>query len=51
MIASLPERERFIAAGYRYEEDNLLAQRVMVASRAREGDARAAADLDRIKER
>ncbi|MFZ0890359.1 MAG: helicase-related protein [Candidatus Binataceae bacterium] len=51
MVASLPERERFIEAGYRYEEDNLLAQRVIVASRAREGDAKAAAELDRIRER
>ncbi len=25
MLASLPERERFIETGYRYEEDNLLA--------------------------
>ena len=51
MLTSLPERERFIETGYRYEEDNLLAQRVMVANRAREGDARAAAELERIKGR
>jgi hypothetical protein len=51
MLASLPERERFIEAGYRYEEDALLAQRVLTANRAREGDTRAAAELDRIKQR
>ena len=51
MLASLPERERFIDAGYRYEEDNLLAQRVVTANRAREGDAKAAAELEKIKVR
>jgi superfamily II DNA or RNA helicase len=51
MLASLPERERFIEAGYRYEEDALLAQRVITANKAREGDARAAAELERIKQR
>jgi len=51
MLASLPERERYIEAGYRYEEDSLLAQRVMVANRAREGDAKAAIELDRIRTR
>jgi len=51
MLASLPERERFIEAGYRYEEDALLAQRVITANRAREGDNRAAAELERIKQR
>jgi len=25
LLASLPERERFLETGYRYEEDNLLA--------------------------
>ncbi len=49
--ASIPERERFIEAGYRYEEDNLLAQRVLTANKAREGDARAAAELERIRNR
>jgi superfamily II DNA or RNA helicase len=51
MLASLPERERFIEAGYRYEEDALLAQRVITANKAREGDTRAAAELERIKQR
>jgi len=51
MVASLPERERFIEAGYRYEEDNLLAGRVMAANKARQGDGRAAAELERIKDR
>lgn len=51
MLASLPERERFIDAGYRYEEDNLLAQRVIVGNRARDGDAKAAIELDRIRAR
>jgi SNF2 family DNA or RNA helicase len=51
MLASLPERERFIEAGYRYEEDALLAQRVITANRAREGDNRAAAELERVKHR
>ncbi len=51
MLASLPERERFIEAGYRYEEDALLAQRVITANRAREGDTRAAAELERIRNR
>jgi Helicase conserved C-terminal domain/Domain of unknown function (DUF3883) len=51
ILRSLPERERFIETGYRYEEDNLLAQRVMVANRVRQGDARAAAELERIKGR
>jgi superfamily II DNA or RNA helicase/DNA-binding XRE family transcriptional regulator len=51
LIETLPEREKFVAAGYRYEEDMLLARRVMTATRAREGDAAAATELDRIKER
>jgi len=51
ILASLPERERFVEAGYRYEEDALLAQRVITANRAREGDNRAAAELERIKQR
>ena len=51
LLASLPERARFIEAGYRYEEDALLAQRVITANRAREGDTRAAAELERIKQR
>ena len=51
ILASLPERERFIDAGYRYEEDSLLAQRVVTANRAREGDAKAAIELDRIRAR
>jgi SNF2 family DNA or RNA helicase len=51
MLASLPEHERFIEAGYRYEEDALLARRVLAANRAREGDSHAAAELERIKQR
>lgn len=51
LLASLPERERFLELGYRYEEDNLLVQRAMAANRAREGDQRAATELERIKER
>lgn len=51
LLDSLPEREGFLTAGYRYEEDQLLAQRVMKAAQAREGDAKAAADLATIKER
>ncbi len=51
LLASLPEREHFLEAGYRYEEDNLLVQRVMAANRAREGDKRAATELERIKQR
>src|SRR5579885_2928936 len=51
MLASLPERERFIETGYRYEEDALLAHRVITANKAREGDARAVAELERIKQR
>jgi hypothetical protein len=35
LLESLPEREGFITAGYRYEEDQLLAQRVMKAAQAR----------------
>ena len=51
LLDSLPEREGFITAGYRYEEDQLLAQRVMKAAQAREGDSKAAADLATIKDR
>jgi len=51
LLDSLPEREGFITAGYRYEEDQLLAQRVMKAAQAREGDTKAAADLATIKDR
>ena len=51
LLDSLPERESFITAGYRYEEDQLLAQRVMKAAQAREGDSKAAADLAMIKDR
>ncbi len=51
LLDSLPEREAFITAGYRYEEDQLLAQRVMKAAQAREGDSKAAADLAAIKDR
>ena len=51
LLESLPERERFIEAGYRYEEDMLLATRVKRAADARQGDRKAAAELERIKER
>ena len=51
LLESLPERERFIEAGYRYEEDMLLAMRVKKAADARQGDRKAAAELERIKER
>lgn len=51
LLESLPERERFLEAGYRYEEDMLLATRVKKASAMRDGDRKAAADLERIKER
>jgi len=51
LFQTLPEREGFIESGYRYEEDMLLAQRVIKAAQAREGNAKAAADLERIKER
>ena len=51
LLQTLPEREGFIESGYRYEEDMLLAQRVIKAAQAREGNAKAAADLERIKER
>lgn len=51
LLASLPERERFLEAGYRYEEDNLLVQRAIATNRAREGDKRAATELERIKQR
>ena len=40
LLESLPERERFIEAGYRYEEDMLLAMRVMKAADARRGIAK-----------
>jgi superfamily II DNA or RNA helicase len=51
LLESLPERERFLEAGYRYEEDMLLATRVKKAFAMRNGDRKAAADLDRIKQR
>jgi superfamily II DNA or RNA helicase len=51
LLASLSERERFLEAGYRYEEDMLLATRVKRASEARQGDKKAASELERIKER
>ena len=51
MLHSLPERRDFIESGYRYEEDMLLAQRMMKAAQAREGDSKAAAELDRIRQR
>jgi hypothetical protein len=51
LLDSLPEREGFITSGYRYEEDQLLAQRVMKAAQAREGDAKAAVELSAIRDR
>jgi superfamily II DNA or RNA helicase len=51
LLETLPERERFLEAGYRYEEDMLLATRVKKASAMRDGDRKAAADLERIKQR
>ncbi len=51
LLESLPERERFLEAGYRYEEDMLLATRVKKASAMRDGDRKAAIELERIKER
>jgi hypothetical protein len=51
LLATLPERERFVEAGYRYEEDNLLVQRVFASNRAREGDNARRAELERIKQR
>ena len=51
MLDNLPEREGFIAVGYRCEEDQLLARRVMKAAQMREVDSKAAADLATIKDR
>ncbi len=51
LLETVAERENFITSGYRYEEDMLLAQRVQKAAQAREGDAKAAAELERIRER
>ncbi|MFI5353199.1 MAG: helicase-related protein [Candidatus Binatales bacterium] len=51
LLETAAERETFITSGYRYEEDMLLAQRVQKAAQAREGDAKAASELERIRER
>lgn len=47
----LPERERFITTGYEYEEAELMTVRQTLTERAAEGNARASAELTRIKAR
>lgn len=51
LLHDLPERERFITTGYEYEEVELMTVRARLTQKAAEGNARASADLTRIKAR
>ena len=48
---SLGERLEFVAKGFDYQDAELAARRAALTDRARSGDAKAAADLARIKAR
>jgi len=49
-MASLPERETFVARGYDFQEAELATARAKMAQKARAGNKGAAAELSRIKE-
>ncbi len=51
LLATLPERERFIRQAYRFQEAELSEARARVGKQAREGDTHAKGELTRIKER
>ena len=51
LIATLPERERFVRSGYDYQEGELADARSKQTGKAREGNPAAKAQLTRIKER
>jgi SNF2 family DNA or RNA helicase len=51
LASTLAEREEFIARGYAYQDAELAIQRSRLAGRLREGDARAAGELTRVKAR
>ena len=49
LLQSLPEREDFLRRGFDYQDGELAASRSAISDKARQGDPRAKADLDRIK--
>ena len=51
LLADLGEREAFLRRGYDHETAQLAARRIELAQRAREGDAQAKAELERVRER
>ncbi|MBP7688592.1 MAG: DUF3883 domain-containing protein [Thermoflexales bacterium] len=51
LLATLDERENFIRIGYDYRASELAAQRTHYAEKAQAGDARAQAEVTKIRER
>ncbi len=49
--AELPEREAFLRRGFDHEMARLAARRIELAQRARDGDAQAKVELERVRER
>jgi len=49
LVQSLPEREDFLRRGFDYQDGELAAARAGITEKARRGDPRARADLERIK--
>ena len=50
LVQSLPEREEFLRRGFDYQDGELAAARAGITEKARRGDPRARAELERIKE-
>jgi hypothetical protein len=51
LLADLDERDAFLRRGFDHETAQLAARRIELAQRAREGDAQAKAELERVRER
>lgn len=51
LMQSLPERADFLRRGFDYQDGELAAARAGIAGKARRGDPRARAELERIKDR
>lgn len=49
LLDALPEREAFLRRGFDHEGAELAARRIALSARARQGDALAAAELEKVK--
>lgn len=50
LLQSIPEREDFLRRGFDFQDGELAAARAAITDKARRGDPRARAELERIKE-